>query len=215
MPQISLLVQLVVLFNVIFGIIHELDEVTILGFETHIKVPHNEVIVCIRIRLILILRFLNIDALKSITHHVASLGSLVNTCDQMTVYKVESLLIKLKSQHKCAFVSNQVHDPERLVIGLAGENVNSEHVVSPYKNNQEHLPHLYSLHLTVLLTTQVLLQSLHLHLSRLPLALLSSPNYHVVLFMVRDHLCEVDILRISGHVESLHIDIKFWWCRER
>jgi hypothetical protein len=52
-------------------------------------------------------------------------------------------------------------------------------------------------------------------LSRLPLALLSPPNYHVVLFMVRDHLSEVDILRIPGHVESLDIDIKFWWCRER
>lgn len=58
------------------------------------------------------------------------------------------------------------------------------------------------------LTPQVLAQSVHLLLGALAFTLLSTPHNHVVLLVIRDHLCKVNVLGVSCHIERLNVNFQ-------
>ena len=116
---VSLLVEFIVLFEVVLRIVNKLDKVRVLRLESHIQITHDEVVVSTRIWLKLILRFLHVDSPQCCSQHIASLGALLHSCDQVAIYKTECPLVQTKFKHQSALVANQVHDAECDVVGLA------------------------------------------------------------------------------------------------
>lgn len=116
---VSLLVEFIVLLEVVLRIVHKFDEVRVLWLESHIQVTHNEVVVSTRIWLKLVLRFLDVDSSQCCSQHIASLGALLHTCNQVAINETEGTLVQTKSKHQSAFVANEVHDAKCDVVRLA------------------------------------------------------------------------------------------------